>query len=264
MLLAAQASAQANPASLGPNPAAANGPAAAPAANPAITNQVTSQIANQPASTLAAFTQDASGAARLTVQLHPESLGQVQIALVQPKSGPTEVQILAERPATLAALVQDQGQLQAALDRAGVPASGGRVLSFHLAPASPIAPPGGAAANAISLNNQGLAVSPGASGQGAGGFGTGAGATPGGGNPFASATGAGSGSAPAAANGSGSLLAQSGFGAGSQAGPGDGRASQRQSGGTSPGQATAAISGGERIAPAALPSWLRAGLDITA
>gem|GEM_PF-5235908 len=84
--------------------------------------------------TLAAFGTSPAGAPQVTVQLHPESLGRVQISLIQPKDGPANVQITAEQPATLALLVRDQGQLQQALDRAGAATAGTPRLSFHLAP----------------------------------------------------------------------------------------------------------------------------------
>jgi hypothetical protein len=70
----------------------------------------------------------------LTIRLHPAELGQVQIGLIHAPDGTPTVRISAERPETLALLRDDQGQLHAALDLAGI-ARVGRVLDFQLVPA---------------------------------------------------------------------------------------------------------------------------------
>jgi hypothetical protein len=72
------------------------------------------------------------GTQQVTVRLHPQELGRLQIRIDQPKGGPARVMLTAEQPQTLDLLVRDQAQLQRALDLAGVPAEG-RSLSFHLA-----------------------------------------------------------------------------------------------------------------------------------
>ena len=203
------------------------------------------------------------------MQLHPESLGQVQIALVQPKTGPAQVQVLAERPATLAALVRDQGQLQAALDRAGIPgAAGGRTLSFHLASAGASTPASGPNATTTSLGSSLETGSSVANLANNGAANSGAGDNSGGHQPPSQTWAGLQGRAPSqagtdASGGSGAFLAQSGFGS-----PGQGGTSQRGSDLAGQGGrrgAASSISGGAGVlSPLANPSWFRAGLDITA
>jgi hypothetical protein len=76
------------------------------------------------------------GARQVTVRLDPAELGRLQIRLVQPKDGPAQVTVTAERPQTLDLLVRDEVRLSRALDQAGVPADG-RSVTFHLAAAAP-------------------------------------------------------------------------------------------------------------------------------
>ncbi|WP_211844200.1 flagellar hook-length control protein FliK, partial [Neoroseomonas oryzicola] len=71
------------------------------------------------------------GTARLAVTLEPAELGRVEISVE--RSGDTsQVQILAERPETLALLQRDQRELDRALSQAGV-ATEGRSVSLGLA-----------------------------------------------------------------------------------------------------------------------------------
>jgi len=79
------------------------------------------------------------GTRQVTVRLDPAELGRLQIRLVQPKDGPAQVTVTAERPQTLDLLVRDQARLSRALDQAGVPAEG-RSVTFHLAGAVPGTP----------------------------------------------------------------------------------------------------------------------------
>jgi len=77
------------------------------------------------------------GTARtMTVQLTPTELGRVQISVASDAAGHASVQVIAERPETLALLQHDQPELSRALDQAGIPAAG-RSVSFQLAGASP-------------------------------------------------------------------------------------------------------------------------------
>jgi Meckel syndrome type 1 protein len=71
------------------------------------------------------------GTARLSVTLEPAELGRVEIS-VERSGEATQVQVLAERPETLALLQRDQRELDRALGQAGIGAEG-RTLSFSLA-----------------------------------------------------------------------------------------------------------------------------------
>ena len=64
----------------------------------------------------------AKGAApsRLIVALRPQELGAVQVSVEQITGGPAQVQILAERPETLALLHRDRAALEQALQAAGL------------------------------------------------------------------------------------------------------------------------------------------------
>ncbi len=78
----------------------------------------------------------------MTLRLQPEALGQVQIRIDTPATGPVRVEITVERPETLALLQHDQPQLARALDQAGIPADG-RSVTFHIEPAAPSGSGGG-------------------------------------------------------------------------------------------------------------------------
>lgn len=74
------------------------------------------------------------GDRQLTIRLDPPQLGQVQVAISQPRSGAvTAVTLTVERPETLLMVLRDEPALHRALDRAGVPADG-RTVTFQLAP----------------------------------------------------------------------------------------------------------------------------------
>jgi flagellar hook-length control protein FliK len=76
------------------------------------------------------------GSHSMTLRLDPASLGAVQIRIDRSGDAPARVDIIADRPDTLALLQGDQHHLQQALDQAGIPAEG-RQLSFHAATPSP-------------------------------------------------------------------------------------------------------------------------------
>ena len=98
---------------------------------------------------------------RLQLELNPQSLGHLSIAVQRGSDGTANIALTAERPETLALLQQSGAQLSHALDRAGV-ATEGRIVTFHLAP-TPIAAtnvtadhssPSSAGANLASLSGQ--------------------------------------------------------------------------------------------------------------
>src|ERR1700722_6494190 len=71
------------------------------------------------------------GTQTVTVRLQPPDLGQVQIRVDQTSAGIARVDILAERPETMALLQRDQPRLDQALDQAGI-LSAGRSVSFQV------------------------------------------------------------------------------------------------------------------------------------
>ncbi len=79
------------------------------------------------------------GPQAITVSLHPAELGQVEVRVERGETGSVQVALTVDRPETLHALVRDQGQLNDALGRAGVPPDA-RSLTFHLAQPEPPAP----------------------------------------------------------------------------------------------------------------------------
>lgn len=81
---------------------------------------------------LVGLLKTADGAQTVTVRLQPAELGQVQIRVDQTTAGAPHVDIMAERPETLALLQRDEPRLQQALDQAGV-LSNGRSVSFQMA-----------------------------------------------------------------------------------------------------------------------------------
>ncbi len=70
----------------------------------------------------------------MTLQLSPQHLGRLDIQIDRTTDGATHVSLTVERSETMTLLQRDQGQLNEALDRAGVPGSG-RVISYHVAAA---------------------------------------------------------------------------------------------------------------------------------
>jgi flagellar hook-length control protein FliK len=67
----------------------------------------------------------------MTVRLHPDDLGMVQVRIERTPSGSTQVEISAEKNNTLQALQRDQIRLHHTLDDAGIP-SAGRTITFHI------------------------------------------------------------------------------------------------------------------------------------
>jgi hypothetical protein len=116
--------------------------------------------------------QAPDGAQRMTLRLQPEALGQVEIRIDTPSSGPVRVEISVERPETLALLQHDQLQLARALDQAGIPADG-RSVTFHITPAAPPSGTGGGSGGGSLPSFAGDGTMGGnASGQGGNGGGT--------------------------------------------------------------------------------------------
>jgi hypothetical protein len=90
----------------------------------------------QIAPTLVTLARTADGAQQMTVRLHPAELGMVQVRIERATSGLTQIDITADKPATLLALQRDQPALHRALDQAGV-SPAGRTISFHAVPPAP-------------------------------------------------------------------------------------------------------------------------------
>ena len=70
-----------------------------------------------------------------TIQITPAELGRVEVRIERPADGSAKIQLVAERADTLSRLVQDQSQLNQALDAAGLPQHS-RTIEFSLAPAT--------------------------------------------------------------------------------------------------------------------------------
>ncbi len=107
------------------------------------------RLAAAPAAQLqgALWTLAKSGGSQVvTISLHPDELGRVEVRLDRDAGGTTQVALLVERPDTLHALVRDQAQLGQVLDRAGVPAEA-RSITIQAAalPQGSSAPSGGSA-----------------------------------------------------------------------------------------------------------------------
>ena len=69
----------------------------------------------------------------LSIRLDPLELGRVEIRIERAGDGATSVEVIAEKPETLALLQHDHGGLTRALDQAGVGQQQGRSMSFSLA-----------------------------------------------------------------------------------------------------------------------------------
>jgi flagellar hook-length control protein FliK len=87
-------------------------------------------VAAQINTALVAASQAPDGTRTLQLQLHPATLGRVQISVVQDGGNAPQVTIAVEKAQTLALLTKDDGALQRALDQAGI-ASAGRVVTLH-------------------------------------------------------------------------------------------------------------------------------------
>ncbi len=138
------------------------GQAAAPA--PATPGQASAPVPGQPTppplqpaaqlgQAVAGLHVGADGSSRLTVQLAPESLGQVRLQITRDAAGAAAVSVQVERADTLGRLQADIAHLHQALDRAGVPEQ--RQVTVHLMPAQASTPDGGAAGAGLGQGAQG-------------------------------------------------------------------------------------------------------------
>ena len=92
---------------------------------------------DQVAPTLLNLAKTKDGNQQMTIRLHPDDLGMVQVRIERTPGGMTLVQITAEKSDTLQALQRDQARLHLTLDEAGI-AAAGRTVTFHIVPpASP-------------------------------------------------------------------------------------------------------------------------------
>ena len=114
-----------------PPPAAAP-PAASPLGRPP-------PPAEQIGAALVATATAPGGTQTVTVQLHPEDLGEVRIRIDRAIGGFAHVAISAARPETLRLLREDEPGLRRVLDDAGLPPEG-RTVSFDVPPPQPVAP----------------------------------------------------------------------------------------------------------------------------
>ena len=99
------------------------------AAKPAILAAPAQQIA----SALMEIGTGVGGSHLLTLRLHPEALGEVQVRIEHGADAPAQVEITVTRAETLALLRADSTALGHALDQAGIP-SQDRSVTFFLAP----------------------------------------------------------------------------------------------------------------------------------
>ena len=91
--------------------------------------------AEQLAPVLISIARDPSGERHMTLQIQPEALGHLQIQIDHTPGSSLRVQIIVERPETLALLQRDTPQLLRALDQAGV-LRDGMTFNFHAASAA--------------------------------------------------------------------------------------------------------------------------------
>jgi hypothetical protein len=92
-----------------------------------------SRLADQIVPAIIRLDGDAAGTQRLTIRLDPVELGQLEIR-IERSADATRVNVLVERPETLALLRRDQPALERALDQAGM-SSEQRDIVLQLAPA---------------------------------------------------------------------------------------------------------------------------------
>jgi hypothetical protein len=83
---------------------------------------------------------DQGGTKTITIQLHPQTLGRVQVIIDQPPLLPAKISVGVESSHTLALLRDDWAGLSRALDQAGVPAPG-RQITLHIESAPSAASP---------------------------------------------------------------------------------------------------------------------------
>ena len=110
-----------------PTPSA--GPAAQPPSPAAQVAQGLATVHFAPAAPGAATSGASAGP--ITINLHPGSLGAVQVRIERDADGAANITLQAEKPETLRVLQQDSAHLHQALDRAGV-FSDGRTFVFEL------------------------------------------------------------------------------------------------------------------------------------
>ncbi len=111
-------------------------PAAASSTEPASAPDAPapSRLAEQIAPAIIRLDSAPGGTQRLTIRLDPVELGQLEIRIERSDDSATKVQVLVERPETLALLRRDQPALERALDQAGM-AADQRDVILQLAPA---------------------------------------------------------------------------------------------------------------------------------
>ena len=145
-------------------PAAAAIPTGGPAAGPAIIPaQAETAAAPAPAGTsgvqvaqglrsLPGQHAAGTGKSQITINLHPNSLGAVQVRIERADDGSATVTLQVDKAETLRALQQDAAHLHQALDRAGVPAEG-RQMNFELSQqgSSGFGTPGGASSGGAGM-----------------------------------------------------------------------------------------------------------------
>ena len=110
-------------------------PAAASSTEPASAPDAPtpSRLAEQIAPAIIRLDSEPGGTQRLTIRLDPVELGQMEIRIERSDDSATKVQVLVERPETLALLRRDQPALERALDQAGM-AADQRDVILQLAP----------------------------------------------------------------------------------------------------------------------------------
>jgi len=110
-------------------------PAAASSTEPASAPDAPapSRLAEQIAPAIIRLDSEPGGTQRLTIRLDPVELGQLEIRIERSDDSATKVQVLVERPETLALLRRDQPALERALDQAGM-AADQRDVILQLAP----------------------------------------------------------------------------------------------------------------------------------
>jgi hypothetical protein len=96
-------------------------------------------IAPQVGAAFVVLARAGDGTHHLTLLLQPPDLGELRIAVEQSRDGPPKIAVTAANPSTLLILLRDQSALNKALDSAGI-IGDGRVVTFHLAPASALTP----------------------------------------------------------------------------------------------------------------------------
>jgi flagellar hook-length control protein FliK len=111
-----------------------SGPPASPSSSPASGQPAqppNSSPATQVAPAMVSLVSGAAGTHHLVVRLDPPDLGHVEVRMVRGPDTDAHVEVVVERPATLALLRQDAPALHQALSDAGVPVQG-RSLTMQL------------------------------------------------------------------------------------------------------------------------------------